>query len=275
MTDTSFVVSAQYLNEHLDDPNVVIVDCRFALMEPQLGHQQYQVSHIPNASYLDLNQDLSAPVERHGGRHPLPDISQLAEKLAAIGINWGQTQVVAYDASRCAFAARLWWLLRYLGHEQVALLDGGWQAWQAAGYRVTDAIPTPQIGTFVPQLRADWVINIEQLKTCKDLPEVIVIDSRESDRYLGKQEPIDPIAGHIPGAINYPWQEVTDHQGYLHLKAQQQRWSNIVIEPKTEIIVYCGSGVTACVNLLSLELAGISTGKLYAGGWSDWCSYLS
>ncbi|HEY9893192.1 MAG TPA: sulfurtransferase [Candidatus Sericytochromatia bacterium] len=273
MTPTPFVVSAQYLNEHLDDPQVVIVDCRFALMEPQLGHQQYQISHIQKSCYLDLNQDLSRPVERHGGRHPLPDPIQLAQKLEAIGVNFQETLVIAYDDSRLAFAARLWWLLRYLGHDKVALLDGGWQAWQESGYPVTDAIPTPQPGKFVPQLRSDWVVNIHELKVRKDLPNVVVIDSRESDRYLGKQEPIDPIAGHIPSAINYPWQEVTDPQGYLLSSLQQQqRWS--AIEPSAELVVYCGSGVTACVNLLSLELAGIHTGKLYPGGWSDWCSYL-
>ncbi len=269
MTNIPFVVSAQYLNEHLADPNLVIVDCRFALLEPQLGKRQYQISHLPGARYLDLNQDLSAPVAAHGGRHPLPNLTQLAQKLSAIGVNSGQTQVIVYDDSRFAFAARLWWLLRYLGHDHVAVLDGGWQGWQQAGYAMTDAIPTPQPGVFVPQLRSNWVVDIEALKS-PDLPGVVVIDSRESDRYLGKLEPIDPIAGHIPGAINYPWQEVTDAQGYLDIN--QQRWS--AIADSSEIVVYCGSGVTACVNLLALELVGISGAKLYAGGWSDWCSYL-
>lgn len=273
MTDNPFVVSAQYLSAHLDDPQVVIVDCRFALTEPELGYQQYQISHIQGSHYLDLNKDLSKPVNRHGGRHPLPNLTELAHKLGAIGINFQETLVVAYDDSRLAFASRLWWLLRYMGHEKVVLLDGGWKAWQAAAYPVTDALPMPQSGSFVPQLHSDWVVDIETLKVCKDLPGVVVIDSRESDRYLGKREPIDPIAGHIPGAINYPWQDVTNAQGYLYsIPEQQQRW--VDVEPNTEILVYCGSGVTACVNLLSLELAGIHTGKLYAGGWSDWCSYL-
>ncbi|HEY9819985.1 MAG TPA: sulfurtransferase [Candidatus Sericytochromatia bacterium] len=274
MTDTPYIVSAQYLSEHLDDPQVAIADCRFALTEPELGHQQYQTSHIPGAHYLDLNTDLSAPVGRHGGRHPLPDPTELAKKLGAIGINFQETLVVAYDDSRFAFASRLWWLLRYLGHDKVALLDGGWKAWQSAGYPVTDALPTPKPGTFVPQLHSDWVVDIDTLKVRKDLPDVVLIDSRESDRYLGKREPIDPIAGHIPGAVNYPWQEVTNDQGYLQaMPNQQQRWVDIK-QNTEEILVYCGSGVTACVNLLSLELAGIRSGKLYAGGWSDWCSYL-
>jgi thiosulfate/3-mercaptopyruvate sulfurtransferase len=273
MTNSPLVVSSQYLSEHLDDPQTVIVDCRFALGAPELGQQQYLLSHIPGAHYLDLNRDLSAPVGRHGGRHPLPDPNQLTQKLAGIGVNFQQTLVVAYDDSRFAFAARLWWLLRYLGHDKVALLDGGWTAWQSQGYPVTDVLPTPQQGRFVPQLRSSWVVNIDVVKARKDLPDVALVDSRESDRYLGKQEPIDPIAGHIPGAINYPWQEVTNAQGFLHPSLEQQkRWADI--KSKTEVVVYCGSGVTACVNLFSLELAGIHTGKLYAGSWSDWCSYL-
>lgn len=273
MSEPNFVVSAGYLNAHLDDPQVVIVDCRFSLAAPELGYQQYQVGHIPGAHYLHLNKDLSAPVGRHGGRHPLPDANKLAEKLAEIGVNFQETQVVAYDDSRLAFAARLWWLLRYLGHDKVALLDGGWTAWHSQGYPVTDALLTNQPGIFVPQLRDDWVVDIEAVKARKDFPGVVLVDSRESDRYLGKHEPIDPIAGHIPGAVNYPWQDVTNIQGYLRSTSEQkQRWSDV--EPGTEAIVYCGSGVTACVNLLSLELAGIHTSKLYAGSWSDWCSYL-
>lgn len=273
MTDHPFIISTQFLKEHLDDPQVVVIDCRFALADPQQGYKEYQTSHIPGAYYLDLNQDLSAPVERHGGRHPLPDPNRIAQKLAAIGVRFGETLVVAYDDSRFAFAARLWWLLRYLGHDRVAVLDGGWGAWQSQGYPVTDAIPEPQPGQFVPQVRSDWVVDINGVKTRKDLPEVALVDSRARDRYLGEHEPIDPVAGHIPGAINYPWQEVTNAQSYLHSPDQQkQRWQDI--QDKSDIIVYCGSGVTACVNLLSLELAGTGRGKLYAGSWSDWCSYL-
>lgn len=273
MTDNHYVVSSQWLFEHLDDAQVAIVDCRFSLAAPELGQQQYCTSHIPGAYYLDLNKDLSAPVGRHGGRHPLPNPAELASKLAAIGVNSQETLVVAYDDSRLAFAARLWWLLRYLGHDRVAVLDGGFSEWQAAGYPVTAQVPSPQPGKFVPQEQANWVVDINTVKARKDLPEVVLVDSRESDRYSGKREPIDPIAGHIPGAVNYPWQEVTDERGYLKpVHEQHQRWAGLELEG--EILVYCGSGVTACVNLLSLELAGKSTGKLYAGSWSDWCSYL-
>ncbi|MCU0566766.1 MAG: sulfurtransferase [Oculatellaceae cyanobacterium Prado106] len=270
-------VSSTWLHEHLNDPQVVIVDCRFSLADSQLGRQQYESGHLPGAHYLDLNQDLSSPVLQHGGRHPLPEPGVLAAKLAAIGINSGGSQppskVIVYDDSRLAFAARCWWLLRYLGHDQVAVLDGGISGWQAAGYGVTQEMPQPQPGEFVPRVRSHWVIDYATVKARKDLPGVALIDSREGERYRGEREPIDPIAGHIPGAINYPWQEVTDAAGYLMPpEAQQQRWS--ALEPESEIMVYCGSGVTACVNLLALELAGIEGGKLYAGSWSDWCSYL-
>ncbi|MFE1745894.1 sulfurtransferase [Coleofasciculus sp. H7-2] len=281
MTDTPFVVSAQWLSEHLNVSaaalaellQVVVVDCRFSLADPELGHQQYLTSHIPGAHYLDLNKDLSAPVGQHGGRHPLPNPDELANKLAAIGVNCQETLVVAYDDSRFAFAARLWWLLRYLGHDRVALLDGGFSGWQREEYPVTDTRTTPQMGKFVPQVRQDWVVDIETVKARKDLPGVVLVDSREGDRYRGEREPIDPIAGHIPGAVNYSWQEVSSSQSYLRpMTEQRERW--VGLEQAEEVLVYCGSGVTACVNLLSLEIAGLQTGKLYAGSWSDWCSYL-
>jgi thiosulfate/3-mercaptopyruvate sulfurtransferase len=272
MNNHKFIVSPQWLFAHLEDPKVVIVDCRFSLADPQLGKQQYQTSHIQGAYYLDLNQDLSSPVQEHGGRHPLPDIGILTEKLAGIGVNSSETLVVVYDDSRLAFASRLWWLLRYLGHEQVAVLDGGFKNWENCNYPITDVIPGRKKGKFTANLQPQLLVNIEDVKAKKDSPDVVLVDSREGDRYRGEREPIDKIAGHIPGAVNYPWQEITDNSGVLiPLSAQCQRWENI--QSAKEILVYCGSGVTACVNLLSLELAGIKTGKLYAGSWSDWISY--
>lgn len=268
-------VSPEWLYAHLNDSRVVIADCRFSLTNPDLGRQQYLLQHIPKAFYLDLNQDLSSPVGKHGGRHPLPNPALLGNKLSKMGVD-SQTLVVAYDDSRFAFAARLWWLLRYLGHDRVAVLDGGFSAWLQAGYPVTDAVETSQeeVTVFVPQPQPEsWVVDIEAVKTRKDLPGVALVDSRESDRYRGEREPIDPVAGHISGAINYPWQEVSNAQGYLFADAlQRQRWEKL--QQAEEILVYCGSGVTACVNLLSLEMAGIYTGKLYPGSWSDWCSYM-
>lgn len=273
MNNPKFVVSGEWLFNNLNNSQIVIVDCRFSLAEPTFGKNQYQTSHIPGAYYLDLNLDLSSPVVEHGGRHPLPDINTFAHKLANIGVNFQETLVVAYDDSRFAFASRLWWLLRYLGHEQAVILDGGFTGWQKAGYPVSDIIPTTaKTGNFTPQLQPEKAVDYNYVKSFKDSPNVILIDSREGDRYRGEREPTDKIAGHIPGAVNYFWREVTDASGFLlPLSVQQQRWENI--EPTKEIIVYCGSGVTACVNLLSLEIAGISTAKLYPGSWSDWISY--
>ncbi|MFM7602397.1 MAG: sulfurtransferase [Pseudanabaena sp.] len=265
------VVSAAWLNTHLYDPQLVIVDCRFSLTNPELGLNQYQESHIEGAYFLDLNSDLSSSVQKHGGRHPLPDIDQLAAKLSQIGITSNETMIVVYDDSRFAFAARLWWLLRYMGHEHVAVLDGGFAGWQAQNYKTNSAIPLVRTGKFIPNIQPELAVDIETVKLRKDLPEVVLIDSREGDRYRGEREPIDPIAGHIEGAVNYPWMEVTNEQGFV-IENQGDRWQKV--KNAQEAIVYCGSGVTACVNLLSLKLAGIGTGKLYAGSWSDWCSYM-
>jgi len=272
MNDKNLIVSPKWLAHNIGNPQVVIIDCRFSLADGDLGQKQYQESHIPGAFYLDLNRDLASAVGTHGGRHPLPNITELADKLSAIGINSSETLVVVYDDSRLAFAARLWWLLRYMGHSKVALLDGGFSAWKAAGHPVTDVLPDRPHGQFVTQLQQDLAVDIEQVKQRKDLPETVLIDSRESERYAGLREPIDPIAGHIPGAVNYPWQGVTDETGKVRSTSEQkQRWAEL--ETAEEIIVYCGSGVTACVNLLSLEIAGIPDAKLYVGSWSDWCSY--
>lgn len=272
MKDTNLVVSNKWLYENLNDPDIAIFDCRFSLADPQSGKQQYQTSHIPGSYYLDLNQDLSSSVLLHGGRHPLPNIEEFADKLSAMGINSGQTFVIAYDDSRLAFASRLWWLLRYLGHTKVAVLDGGFNGWIASKYPVTDIIPAQRNGKFIPQPQTQMIVDRETVKNRKDSSQTALIDSRENDRYQGIREPIDKIAGHIQSAINYPWKEVTDSHGYL-LPQQQQinRWQQL--ENKQEIMVYCGSGVTACVNLLSLELAGINKAKLYPGSWSDWISY--
>ena len=271
----SSLVTADLLNSYLTENSTIdikIIDCRFSLGDSDLGRKQYQTAHIPGAEYLDLNRDLSSPAQIHGGRHPLPDDRILGAKLAAMGIN-ADTLVIAYDDSRFAFAARLWWLLRYCGHERVAILDGGYGNWVKAGYAVTaDRSTTDTPGNFQPQIQPNWTVDIDVVRTISDSPAHILIDSREPDRYLGNTEPIDPVAGHIPSAVNYPWQGVSTPEGFaLPIAAHQQRWA--AISPDIEPIVYCGSGVTACVNLFSLHLAGIEPAKLYPGSWSDWCSY--
>jgi thiosulfate/3-mercaptopyruvate sulfurtransferase len=275
---TPIVISPDQLAAQLENGSagVVVVDCRFSLLEPNVGREQYAAGHIPGAFYLDLNQDLSAPVGAHGGRHPLPEVESFAAKIRDMGVT-AETLVVAYDDARFAFAARLWWLLRWLGHERVAVLNGGLTAYRTAGYPLTTAMPTAQAGNWQPRPQAGWWVDIHEVKACKDLPGVVLIDSREPERYRGEREPIDPVAGHIPGAVNYPWQQITDDNGQLQpLTALQAHWATL--PNSQEIMVYCGSGVTACVNVLGLAAAGYALGadgaKLYAGSWSDWCSYL-
>ncbi len=275
------VISPAELREQLGQSQIVVVDCRFALGDPDWGRSQYLQSHIPGAYYLDLNQDLAGPVQAHGGRHPLPDLAQFSQTLAEMGIG-PETLVVAYDDFRFAFAARLWWLLRYGGHERVTVLDGGWLGWLAADYPTAAEVPERlSVGAIASNpleflqpnaVREAMVVDVTTVQDRKDLAEVVLIDSRAPERYRGEQEPIDPVAGHIPGAVNYFWQRVTDEQGWVRSEAElREHWSKL--PEAEEILVYCGSGVTACVNLLALDLAGIHHGKLYPGSWSDWCSY--
>ena len=272
MRKENVIVDRQWLLENLDNPLLVIIDCRFQLANPSWGQQEYNLGHIRGAHYLNLDQDLSSKVQSHGGRHPLPNIQNFAALLEAIGIVKNQSLVVAYDDARFAFAARLWWLLRYLGHNNIALLDGGWNSWKEANYPIITTVPQAAKGNFIPQVQPDWTVDIEKVKMSRDDSSIVLVDSRDRDRYEGKREPIDPIAGSIPGAVNSPWKQVTNPQGYIQsLEYQQQLWSEY--QSASEIIVYCGSGVTACVNLLSLELAGFSNTKLYPGGWSDYISY--
>ncbi len=268
------LISASDLQK-LDTSNTVIFDCRFSLADVSQGEQQYHNNHIPGARYLHLNRDLSGPVGKHGGRHPLPSADAFGDLMRQHGVNH-DTQVIAYDDQRMAFASRLWWLLRYFGHEQVQILNGGLQAWINNSGTTDDQIPeAPQVpGNFTAQADDFQLVDYQNIKAHINDPGRLLIDSREERRYRGLEEPIDPIAGHIPGAENFPWQGVTNESGLaLSPATQQKRWKDL---PRgKELVIYCGSGVTACVNLLSLELAGINGAKLYAGSWSDWCSYLS
>lgn len=248
---------------------VVIFDCRFNLMNKTLGSEQYRAGHIPGAYFLDLEKDLSREAQKYGGRHPLPDVEELSKKLRDAGVNQLST-IVVYDDSRMAYAAHAWWLLRYFGHHQVLILDGGFTGWTSAGNAIDRREPAIKSGNFKANLQQDWVLNRANILQAGSA--LTLIDSREGKRYRGEEELVDPIAGHIPGALNYFWQDATTEQGFIKsTEAQHQRWADLTGRDK--LVVYCGSGVTACVNLLSLEMCGIKA-KLYRGSWSDWCSYL-
>ncbi|AIQ46974.1 3-mercaptopyruvate sulfurtransferase [Paenibacillus sp. FSL R7-0273] len=282
-------ISKRWLLARLYDPEQTIVDCRFTLGKPQAGRESYEQEHIPGAVYLDLELDLSSPVTEHGGRHPLPDPQVLAARLSKLGIS-NDTRIVAYDDESGMNAARLWWLLRYLGHEQAFILEDSFSTWKAEKYPVTDHQPVRVPSTFTanvqPQMLAD--VNVvrkvlEKTVTAKadtvdgDSPAPhsalpVLIDSRANDRYHGQNETLDKIAGHIPGALNYFWKNTQNADGsYKSAEELQEHFAGL--DKDREIIVYCGSGVTACPNVLALEKAGFKKVRLYAGSWSDWISY--
>jgi len=249
----------------------VLFDCRFSLADPGAGLVSYLAGHIPGAHFLDLNRDLSGPAARHGGRHPLPAPAVFADTLARSGVGL-DTPVIAYDDSRLAGAARLWWLMRSLGYRPPQLLNGGYAAFLAAGGQPETAVPSPRpcVAPTVGNYRG--ACSIREVRGAEQR-NALLVDSREERRYLGLEEPIDPVAGHIPGAINRPWQGVTTEQGRVRgVEELRAHWGDAL--KARELVVYCGSGVTACVNLFSLSLLGREDATLYAGSWSDWCSHL-
>ncbi|MFS0776372.1 sulfurtransferase [Neobacillus sp. 3P2-tot-E-2] len=268
----NYIIDKEWLLKNLNDSHVRIVDCSFSLADSNKGRQEYEKNHIPGASYFDLEKDLSGEVSEHGGRHPLPNIEKFIDKLELAGID-ENTTVISYDQGEGAFAARFWWLLQYLGHEKVYVLDGGLKGWNEGNYPVTSDVPTFNKATFKPKINHDLLASMEEVRTVSGGQDSksILIDSREERRYLGLEEPIDKKAGRIPGAINKPWFEGLNSGYYKQAEDQKHRFTDI--KPENEIIVYCGSGVTAAPNYLALKAAGFQKVKLYLGSFSDWISY--
>ncbi len=265
------VVSIRWLLARLFEPEMVIVDCRFLLSDPEAGRTAYTEDHIPGAIYLHLEEQLSSPIGPHGGRHPLPDITEFTHTLSKAGIN-RDSIVVAYDDQGGAMASRFWWLLRYLGHERVYLMDEGYSAWKNTSFPVSahQAVRIPS--QYVADVQQEMVVGVEDVRAASINGGPLLIDSREPRRYLGLEEPMDAKAGHIPGAVNKFWKDILDDQGRWKSSAVlKEQFADI--QPEQEVIVYCGSGVTACPNVLALHKAGYKNVKLYAGSWSDWISY--
>ncbi|WP_340124282.1 sulfurtransferase [Methylobacter svalbardensis] len=270
MTYTT-LISAATLQQQLKHPDWVIVDCRFSLADTEAGAKAYRHGHIPNARYAHLDKDLSSAITDFTGRHPLPDFALLAKKLGDWGID-NNSQVVIYDDAGGAFAGRLWWLLRCMGHDKVAVLDGGIKHWQKQGLPITTTLPTTKPTTFRPYLNDAAWLNAVQVQNSLAQKSICLIDARTPERYRGEQEPIDPVAGHIPYALNRAFQLNLDSNG-LFLSAEQLRdqFKQLIGATAPEQVVhYCGSGVTACHNLLAMEHAGLTGSKLYSGSWSEW-----
>ena len=265
------LVNTQTLAEHLDDPEWIVFDCRFSLQSPDEGRNKYHSAHIPGAHYADLDRDLAGPKQAHTGRHPLPDTEIFTTWLSNKGVA-RDSQVVVYDDMGGVVAVRLWWMLRMLGHHSVAVLDGGWPAWTGSGHAVATDDPLSVPGNFsaVPQPEL-WVStnDVEQLTVDA---RTVIVDARAGPRFKGEHEPIDPVAGHIPGAVNHPCNDNLDDQGFFLAPEQLRQNFQELFEGKdsADIVNMCGSGVTACHNILAMEIAGWSGTRLYVGSWSEW-----
>jgi len=270
MTYTT-LVSTDTLNQQLNNPNWIIIDCRFSLADTEAGTKAYRYGHIPNARYAHLDKDLSSQITDFTGRHPLPNFSLLAKKLGAWGVT-NNSQVIAYDDAGGAFAGRLWWLLRCMGHDKVAVLDGGIKQWQKQGLPITTALPAVKPTAFRAYLNDSAWLNAIQVENGTARKSVCLIDARTPERYRGEQEPIDPVAGHIPGALNRAFQLNLDSNGlFLTPEQLRKQFKQLIGTTSPEQVVhYCGSGVTACHNLLAMEYAGLTGSKIYAGSWSEW-----
>ncbi len=264
------LIDACTLHTHRNDPNWVVMDCRFSLADPEAGRRAYRDNHLPGAHYAHLDEDLSDPITPTTGRHPLPDPGRLAQKLGAWGIGH-DTQVVAYDdMGGMLAAARLWWLLRWLGHTACAVLDGGLPTWRRAGLPLTAEMPAARPTAFVPQPDDRLWMSTEQVLTLSATE--VLLDARAAARYRGEMEPIDPVAGHIPGALNLPTDgNLTPEGHFLPVAALRERFAAALNDRSPATVIHaCGSGVTACHNLLAMEAAGLGGSRLYAGSWSEW-----
>ncbi|MDD5240403.1 MAG: sulfurtransferase [Sulfuricella sp.] len=265
------LVSAELLAQHLDDPDWIIFDCRFTLTDPEAGLRAYRHSHIPGARYAHLDSDLSSAVTPSSGRHPLPDPQLLAEKLGQWGVNETR-QVVVYDDSFGSMAVRMWWLLRWLGHDAVALLDGGLPGWMRQKLPVSTDSPKITPTRFTPRLQNTAWVDVAEVEQSRQNENRLVLDARPEDRFSGEREALDKVAGHIPGAINWTFEENIDFDGtYLPAEELREAYLKLLhgIAPE-QVIHTCGSGVTACHNILAMEIAGLPGSKLYPGSWSEW-----
>jgi thiosulfate/3-mercaptopyruvate sulfurtransferase len=259
-----------WLKAHLGDPDLRVVDVRWYLSKTKHGGDAYDEGHLPGALFLDLDTDLSAP-SGAAGRHPLPEARSFETALRRVGIN-GRSHVVAYDDAGGSIAARLWWLLRWFGHPCVSILDGGLQAWVASGGKLSTDVPVASEGDFrVKEPPDGWIVEKAEAQRLSRDGRTLILDARAPERYRGEIEPIDARPGHIPGATSAPWSEVLEHGRLKDADALRRQFLALGARTDESAVVYCGSGVTACLPLVALSIAGLP-GKLYPGGWSEWAN---
>jgi thiosulfate/3-mercaptopyruvate sulfurtransferase len=265
------LVSTELLASHLD--GWTVVDCRFDLQNPDWGREQYLAAHVPGSVYAHLNDDLSAPPTGSSGRHPLPSADALASTFGRLGIDRSH-QVVVYDQDAGMYASRCWWLLRYLGHDAVALLDGGWAKWLREGRPVRAGVEPRPPAAFTPQVQTHMLLRVDDVAARLGDTSMLLVDARAPERFEGRSEPLDRVAGHIPGAAHhfFKWNVGPDGT-MLPQESLRDAWVDLTGgRPPDEVVMYCGSGVTACHNLLAMEHAGLPGARLYAGSWSEWSS---
>ena len=264
------LISAAQLLNRLNDDGLRIYDCRFSLLDKEKGHSAYLSGHIPSASYVHLDNDLSGLATPRTGRHPIPKFDLFIERLKALGVE-RESSVIIYDEGPSAQAARFWWLLRWVGHENVAVLDGGFRAWRTAGGDVTQGIETYPPGSYSAQVGSFESVEADNVAEALSAKTALVIDARENKRFVGEEEPLDKIAGHIPGSINRPFKTNLEDGMFKRPEQLRQEFEELISGYRPQEVIHtCGSGVTACQNLLAMEHCGMSGSRLYVGSWSDW-----
>ncbi|MBI5784770.1 MAG: sulfurtransferase [Rhodocyclales bacterium] len=270
---SSLLVTADELIAHVGDPNWRIFDCRHDLGNTEYGAAAYAKGHIPGALFLHLDRDLSGAKTGRNGRHPLPDPEVFARRMGECGVG-PDTQVVAYDNEGGIFASRLWWMLRWLGHDRVALLDGGLPGWRRARQALVTEVPSVAPASFVPRPQP-LTVDADFVLATLESPDILVVDARAPERYSGEQETLDPVGGHIPGAANRFYFDNLDDAGCYFKPVDELRaefGALLAGRDPVKVVQQCGSGVTACHNLLAMEIAGLTGSRLYPGSWSEWCA---
>lgn len=264
------LVSIEWLKNNMDKENLVIFDARYVLGDESYGKTEYEKGHIPNAVFVPVEELLTGEIEEHGGRHPLPHMEEFVHNMNKLGVD-SKSTVVVYDDGDLSMAGRLWWMLRYIGHEEVYVLSGGYKDWKSKDYPIsTNAPEIRKADELSINLQKNMIADINDAKKAILAEDQVLVDSRTADRYRGEIEPIDKIAGHIPGAVNLPWTDLSIYDSDTDITEIKKHFKSV--EDYNKIIVHCGSGITGTVNILFMEEAGLSA-ELYVGGYSDWISY--